>query len=94
MERFGVHIDQVERDLGVIGDGATVVAVADDRGDLDRQFVQLRAPQDLIEAVVGLGDENSGPHLVGQATEVPVCLKAPPKVPKPTLWRFMRFRHA
>ncbi len=37
---------------------------ADDRGDFNRQFAKFGAPEDFVEAVVGLGDEDGGAHEV------------------------------
>jgi hypothetical protein len=46
-------------------------------------FVEFRPPQDFVEAVVGLGDEHSGFHAVGQAPEMPAACNERPRVPKP-----------
>jgi len=67
-----VHFDEVEGDVGVLGDGLAVGSVADDRGDFDGEFAEAGAPEDFLEAVVGFGDEDGGPHFVGEAAEVPV----------------------
>lgn len=70
-----IHRDFIEGDPSALGGGAAVGAVADDGRDLDRQFVEFGAPEDFVEAVVGLGDEHGGPHAVGQAAKMPCCLE-------------------
>ena len=70
-----VHLNRMKRNARSLGDGAAVVPVADDRGDLDRQFVQLGPPQDLVQAVVGFGDEHGRFHAIRQAPEVPIGLQ-------------------
>jgi len=59
-------------DAGVFRVRATVGTVADDGGDFDGQFAEFGAPEDFIEAVVGLGDQHGGAHAVGQAAEMPI----------------------
>ena len=72
---FTVHCHVMEGNPGALGDGAAGLAVADDGGDFDGEFVEFGAPDDLVEAVVGLGDEDGGAHFVGQRAEVPYGLQ-------------------
>ena len=72
---LAVHLDEVEGESGAFRDGGAGFAVADERGDLDGQLAQLRAEQDLVEAVVGLGDEHRRPHLIGKVPEMPCGLQ-------------------
>ena len=65
------HVDFMEGDGGVLGDGSAVGAVADDGGDFDGEFVEFGAPEDFVEAVVGFGDEHGGAHAVGKVAEMP-----------------------
>ena len=72
---LAIHFHVMERDTGTFGERAADFAVADDRGDLDGEFVEFGAPDDLVEAVVGFGDEDGRAHFVGQGTEVPFSLE-------------------
>ncbi len=74
-----VHRDFVKRQVGPFRDRPAIAAVADDRGDLDREFVEPRPPEDFVEAVVGFGDEHRSFHAVREPAEVPIGLQRSPK---------------
>ena len=78
-----VHRDFVKWQVGPFRDRPAIAAVADDRGDLDREFVKPRPPEDFVEAVVGFGDEHGSFHAVRQAAEVPIGLERSPEGAEP-----------
>ncbi len=79
---FPVHVDLVKRNIGSFRDGTAVAAVSDDRRDFDRELVEFGAPENFVEAMVGFGDQDGGPHSVGEAPEVPVGVQRAAKGPK------------
>ena len=72
---FSVHVDFMKWNIFTFGDAATVWAVTDDGGNFDGEFIKFRAPEDFVEAVVGLGDKHGGFHPVGQTPEMPIRLQ-------------------
>ena len=61
----------MKRDVVAFRESPAVVAIADDRGDFDRQFRHLGAPENFIEAVIGFGHQHGGAHAVWQSAEMP-----------------------
>lgn len=61
----------VKGESGTGSDVGAVVAVSDEGGDFYGELSKFCAKEYLVEAMVGLGDEDGGAHFVGQLSEVP-----------------------
>ena len=70
-----IHIDVVEGDVFLFCNVLAVVSVADDGGDIQGKVAFAGTPEDFIEAMAGLCNEDGCTELEGRAAKVPVSLE-------------------